>query len=248
MKRLSAALLTSTIVVDEPALQKGFTVVPNYLFGLKNLSHGARLTYVLLLKYAWQEGSCFPGLETLAQLLEVERKSVIRYNQELVDRGLVTVERRGQGKTNVYHINRWGHPPVPAPVVASLPIDIQTRSPIHGTSESPPDGTSRSPLHGTLIRPSLQLPNHKSADAHIAFLGKPPAHVQYLVDEILQVTKDPQSTSFYRQAAMRFADDLIFQWLSEIKHDSTISNRGAVFTSKLRAWQQKHGQSTLTQP
>ena len=95
-----------TIVIDDPALRSGFTIVPNLLFALPDLSHGARLTYVLLLKYAWQKGSCFPGVERMAGELGVERKSVMRYTRELSISGLITVRRSGHGRPNVYHINR----------------------------------------------------------------------------------------------------------------------------------------------
>lgn len=106
MQRLKEVLEAHTIVVEDPLLRKGFTVVPNLLFALKGLSHGARLTYVLLLKYAWQEGSCFPGVERLGEDLGVERKSVMRYTRELRSKGLITVKRRGLGKTNIYYISR----------------------------------------------------------------------------------------------------------------------------------------------
>ena len=57
------------IVIDEPLLRSGFTVVPNYLFAFRGLSHGARLTFILLLKYAWQQSQCFPGVVRLAAVL-----------------------------------------------------------------------------------------------------------------------------------------------------------------------------------
>ena len=104
MQSLKEVLEKHTIVIEDPLLRKGFTIVPNLLFMLKGLSHGARLTYVLLLKYAWQEGSCFPGIDRLAEDLGVERKSVMRYTRELRSTGLISVKRRGFGKTNVYRI------------------------------------------------------------------------------------------------------------------------------------------------
>ncbi len=106
MRSLKKVLEKHTIVIEDPVLRKGFTIVPNLLFAAKGLSHGARLTYVLLLKYAWKKGSCFPGIDRLAEEIEVERKSVMRYTSELQNRGLVTIKRRGLGKTNVYHLNR----------------------------------------------------------------------------------------------------------------------------------------------
>jgi predicted transcriptional regulator len=106
VESLKEALEKHTIVIRDPILRKGFTIVPNVLFAFMGLSHGARLTYVLLLKHAWQEGSCFPGIDRLAEQLEVERKSVMRYTKELQDAGLITIERRGLRRTNIYHINR----------------------------------------------------------------------------------------------------------------------------------------------
>lgn len=216
-------------------------MVPNYLFGLKGLSHGARLTYVLLLKYAWQEDRCFPGIERLGELLEVERKSVIRYTQELMQHGLISIERRGQGKTNVYHLNRWNQ----APPENSRPVGSQeplSGSPMHRTSGNPMFGTLGSPAHGTQILLRRQEPSRQinSVNADQGQEQKEAAHVEYLVDEIVKVCGDPQSTSFYRQVARRVDDSLIFCWLAEIRQDSTITNRGAIFTSKLKAWQQKH--------
>ncbi|MBC7264775.1 MAG: helix-turn-helix domain-containing protein [Chloroflexi bacterium] len=106
MQSLKEILEKHTIVIEDPLLRKGFTIVPNLLFLFKGLSHGARLTYVLLLKYAWQEGSCFPGIDRLAAELGVERKSVMRYTRELREKGLISIRRRGLGKTNVYHITK----------------------------------------------------------------------------------------------------------------------------------------------
>ena len=106
MSKTNTSCAKHTIVIDDPALRAGFTIVPNVLFGLADLSHGGRLTYVLLLKYAWQEGSCYPGVERLAQDLGVERKSVMRYTRELSRKRLISVRRRGHGRTNVYHITR----------------------------------------------------------------------------------------------------------------------------------------------
>ena len=106
MECLKEILEKHTIVIDDPALRQGFTMVPNILFSRKGLSHGARLTYVLLLKYAWQEGSCFPGVDRMALDLGVERKSVMRYTRDLRNKGLIHIRRRGFGKTNVYRIRK----------------------------------------------------------------------------------------------------------------------------------------------
>src|ERR1043166_8313881 len=46
---------------------KGFTQVPNHVLVSPSISPGAKLTYAMLLKYAWQNDYCFPGQERLAR-------------------------------------------------------------------------------------------------------------------------------------------------------------------------------------
>ena len=101
----------NTIVVEDDLLKQGFTQVPNALLRLAGVTHGAKLTYALLLSYAWQLGSCFPGQEQLAQDLSVERKAVIRYLKELKDKQIIRVERRGMGKTNVCYLPKLSDVP-----------------------------------------------------------------------------------------------------------------------------------------
>ncbi len=95
-----------TIIVKEPGFKDGFTMIPNIILTTPHLTHGAKLCYAMLLKYAWGEGRCFPGQETLAKDLGVERLSVVRYLKELKEKGAVDVVRRGLGKTNVYIIEQ----------------------------------------------------------------------------------------------------------------------------------------------
>lgn len=241
MKPIKEILEKDTIVIDEPMLKQGLTVVPNYLFSLKNLSHGARLTYVLLLKYAWQENSCFPGVERLANHLEVERKSVMRYTHELEARGLICIERRGQGKTNVYHLSRWQSQAdrdsdVPKDDEKRIKQRKQARSPTYGTTENPSHGTSSRTIRGTQIIHSVPKPRRisNSVNAYGKNGSKDSAHVNYLVEKIVDVCGDYESIPFYRKVARQVEDGRIFQMLAEIRQDSTIRNRGAVFVSKVK--------------
>ncbi|MCA1599963.1 MAG: helix-turn-helix domain-containing protein, partial [Chloroflexi bacterium] len=121
-----------TIVIEDEGLRLGFTQLPNYLFQVRGLSHSAKLTYALILSYAWQKDYCFPGQETLARDLEVSTRSVIEYLKELQARGLIRIQRRGLGKTNVYHVLRY--PPAadhPAPHPTPTPGPSRAR---HGAS------------------------------------------------------------------------------------------------------------------
>jgi hypothetical protein len=84
---------------------KGFTQVPNHLLVSNKLSPGAKLTYAMLLKYAWQNDYCFPGQERLAKDMGVTDRSVRTYLQELSAQHFVAIKQRGLGKPNLYELN-----------------------------------------------------------------------------------------------------------------------------------------------
>ena len=83
MEDLKEILDRHTIMVLNEALKQGFTQIPRYILRDKRLSFGARLTYAVLLSYAWQDESCFPGQERMAKDLGVTRKSINDYLNEL---------------------------------------------------------------------------------------------------------------------------------------------------------------------
>ncbi len=69
---------------------------------------------------------------------------------------------------------------------------------------------------------------------------KDPARMQYLIEKILEVCRDTKSVHFYGQVVRALPDGVIFRFLSEIKQDETIKNRGAVFTSKVKRYASLH--------
>src|SRR3990172_11691668 len=83
MKSAKVILEEHTIVVLNESLKHGFTQLPRYVLKDKRLSFGARLTYAVLLSYAWQENSCFPGQERMAGDLGTSGRSIRRFLQEL---------------------------------------------------------------------------------------------------------------------------------------------------------------------
>lgn len=85
--------------------EKGFTQVPNHVLSSSVLSPGAKLTYAMLLKFAWQNDYCFPGQERLARDMGVTDRSVRTYLQELQAKDFITITQRGLGKPNLYELN-----------------------------------------------------------------------------------------------------------------------------------------------
>ena len=87
------------------ATLKGWTGVPNFILESKEISVGAKLTYAMMLKYAREEDECFPGQARLAEDMGTSRQSVNRYIQELRKVELISVKRRGQGRSNIYTVH-----------------------------------------------------------------------------------------------------------------------------------------------
>jgi|SRR5580704_3993528 hypothetical protein len=100
-------VLERNIVLKGAALFtiKGYTQVPNHVLMSNKISPGAKLTYAMLLKHAWEKNFCYPGQETLAKDLGGGVRSVIQYMQELEKAGFLKIVRRGQGKPNLYELN-----------------------------------------------------------------------------------------------------------------------------------------------
>ena len=100
-------ILERNISLDafDPVSREGFTQVPNFILRNPQLSVGAKVVYAMFLSYAWNNQSCFPGQDRLAEDLGMTRPRVTQLISELEDLGFVTIQRRGQGKTNLYTIH-----------------------------------------------------------------------------------------------------------------------------------------------
>src|SRR5437660_10276449 len=80
----------------------GFTQVPNFLLKSKKLSAGDKMTFAMLLSYAWQNDYCFPGQVRLGHDLGLHETNVRKHLKSLAANGLLFIKRRDQGKTKIY--------------------------------------------------------------------------------------------------------------------------------------------------
>jgi hypothetical protein len=92
------------IHIVDPNLRHGFAQVPRPILRACGLSDKAKIVYALLLDYAWQDGSCFPGQEKLAEDLATSDRTIRRALDELKATKLITWKQRGLSQTNVYYI------------------------------------------------------------------------------------------------------------------------------------------------
>ena len=94
-----------TLNTLDPISAGGFTQVPNFILRDSQLSIGGKLVYAMFLSYAWHNDRCFPGQGRLADDMGMSRTSVTAFIGELEKRGFITIQRRGQGKTNLYTVH-----------------------------------------------------------------------------------------------------------------------------------------------
>ena len=89
----------------DAATAQGFTQVPNFVLKSKKLSAGDKMAFAMLLSYAWQNDFCFPGQARLAEDMGLDERTVRRHLKSLEAHHLLTISRRGLGKTNIYKLN-----------------------------------------------------------------------------------------------------------------------------------------------
>lgn len=119
MRSIEDIIREKNIELDtlDPVTREGFTQVPNFILRNPGLSVGAKVAYAMFLSYAWHNDSCFPGQERLAQDMGMSRPSVTGFVSELARAGMITIQRRGLGKTNIYtvHFQTQGKKRIPQP-------------------------------------------------------------------------------------------------------------------------------------
>jgi biotin operon repressor len=107
MRPIGALIKDRNIILKgaDAASARGFTQVPNFLLKSNKLSSGDKLAFAMLLSYAWQNDYCFPGQKRLGEDMGLDERNVRRHLKSLEAHGLLSIQRRGQGKTNIYEIN-----------------------------------------------------------------------------------------------------------------------------------------------
>lgn len=126
-------------ILDE-TLKGGFSATPRLVLRNPNLSRNSKTTYSLLLDYAWQTGSCFPGQQTLANDLGVSVRTVQRDLEELKKFGLIDWKQRGKNRTNIYYILSLKRLSKPSTDKVSLHTELKDT-----TNMSDPSTTDLSP-------------------------------------------------------------------------------------------------------
>lgn len=76
--------------------------IPNWLLRRTEISASAKLCYARLCQYAGRRGVCFPSQESLADEIGTNSRQIRRLLDELIKYNLITTERMGKKKNNLY--------------------------------------------------------------------------------------------------------------------------------------------------
>jgi len=135
-----------TVILQDEALRRlrGFTAIPNSILRHAKLSYGAKVTFGVLLSYAWQDNFCWPAQERLAHDLTCSERHVRRFLQELKTNGIIDWKQQGLNLPNIYSIlpqRRW------APAPKSNPDRTDSSAPVRtGADRTPMSGQDRTPM------------------------------------------------------------------------------------------------------
>ena len=239
-----------TVIIQDPALKTfegGFTSIPNRILENPDLTLGARMTYAMLLKYAWQDNFCFPAQESVARDLGVTDRSVRTFLTELRDHRLIDWKQRGLNRPNIYYLKRLPARPKrdgarPGPENISAPgrkpasgqernqaSDYEdSRTKTHDVDvEHPSEGRELRPMRESL--PRLVRPATPSAVPPTAA-----AKVAYLVDTLAEQLGDRKlrSRHTFRRLVEALGEDLVWQVLGNVREaarDGVIAGNKAAY-------------------
>lgn len=86
-----------------PYKQFNGVFIPDWLMSYDGCSIPAKMLYAVLTRFAGKDGYCYPGQQTLADKLQVSKRSIRTHITELQDANLIEKKRVGMGKTNRYY-------------------------------------------------------------------------------------------------------------------------------------------------
>lgn len=92
------------VIIENEMLRAGFAALPYVVLRDTRLSIGARLTYAVLLSYAWQEDSTFVGQAKMAKDMGISDRQLQRYLYELRDSNYIEISREDRRFNNTYII------------------------------------------------------------------------------------------------------------------------------------------------
>ncbi len=246
-----------TVIIKDKALKKlkGFVQIPNAILLHDNISFGAKVAYGVLLKYAWQDGFCFPAQESLAKDLNCSIRNVQRFLSELKSAELISWKQMGLNRPNVYYILEIKEKTIDVdPDTTDLSCPDTTNSSGQDTTqmsyykETNTNTQNNVNVNGNEENGSatkgstqaMQQPEPDKTDLRkLPDLDQPNEQTQFMAEEILSHLGDEQSKNFYYLVSAKVPEHEIRKYLSEIKNDGA-RNPAAAFTHRIKLYAEEH--------
>lgn len=92
------------VIIENEMMRAGFAALPYVVLRDTKLSLGARLTFAVLLSYAWQNNATFVGQEKMAKDMGLGQRQLQRYLYELRDTKYIEITRLDKRFNNTYII------------------------------------------------------------------------------------------------------------------------------------------------
>src|SRR3954451_9658762 len=89
-----------TLVIEDQSLAYGFIQLPKQILWASNISRDAKILYAVLLGYAWEQDSCFPGYARLCADMIASENIFSKYMRELEAVELVSQRHSPLAKAN----------------------------------------------------------------------------------------------------------------------------------------------------
>jgi len=163
----------------------GWTQVSNLILLDRNLTDGAKVTYLLLRMYAWQSPTSDPSQSRLSEERACSDRTIRNHLTELEARGLVTIEQRGKKLRNRYWIEPLDR------VYTAEDLPKSRRSPRdrkkvsgHLTGNSFPP-TDRKSISGPTLEENSGIKNHSGKTLNVG--SEANAYKKLWVDPVLEI-------------------------------------------------------------
>jgi len=249
MERENKEQQEQTVILKDEALKRfqgGFTAIPNVILENTKITLGARMTYAMLLKYAWQKDFCFPAHKRIAKDLGVSERSVRTFLDELRGKELIEWKRRGLTLPNIYYILALPSPDNKKPLINQgtaisavqerQPTSVQERQPasykeysknntkyVNVSNDTPKTG-EWSPVADPALAPLSSNGNEsgQNGKAEMAELMARHQVMEAIFNVFPQERVKKISVNFFRKVVARLPNDKVLAVLSTTKYDTLV--------------------------
>jgi len=254
-----------TVILKDEALKRfqgGFTSIPNVVLRDSKLSIGARITYAMLLKYAWQDDFCWPAQAKIADDLGLKARMVRYHLDELKKNKLIDWKRQGLNRPNIYYILRLPEPTPASPdrqyiatpewqqtaeqerqQIATY-VDTKNNTKDVNVSNNTSKTGEWSPAAVPALAPLSSNGNESGQNGKVEIEDL--VDRNYAMEEIFKVFPNERqkkiSVNFYRKVFARLPSKDVLRVLNVTKYDTlidpsskgTAKNPAAIFTNRLK--------------